>query len=460
VTAPSDAVTREGGLHRELTPRQVTMIALGGAIGTGLFLGTTLAVGVAGPAVVISYLIGAVVVYLMTLALGQLAVRHPTAGSFGVHAEIYQGPWAGFAVRWSYWFCQTIAIGGEVVASGVYMHQWFPALPLWIPVVLFSVMLVAINAMHVGAFGSLEYWFAMIKVVAIVAFILFGIAILAGVKHAAVPGIAGYRPLTPMGWKSVWLAVPLVMFSYLGTEIVAVTAGEAKDPETAVPRALRTTVVRLILFYVLAMALLMMLMPWRDISPDRSPFVRVFEIIGVPGAASLMTIVVLTAALSAINTDLYLTSRMLFSLARSGDAPSIFGRLGKRGTPLAALLASAAGMGVAAIVSKAMPGNAFVFLFGVAIFGGLFVWAMIFLTHLRFLQKERATARPRGAAEPWRTVASAVGFTAMVAIIVTTWWIPGLRVTLQSGVPWLALLAVAWQFTPNSRTAKSAPTGA
>ena len=435
-----DAVAREEGLHRELTPRQVTMIALGGAIGTGLFLGTTLAVGVAGPGVVISYLIGAVVVYLMTLALGQLAVRHPTAGSFGVHAEIYQGRWAGFAVRWSYWFCQTIAIGGEVVASGLYVQKWLPGLPLWIPVTLFAIALVAINAMHVGAFGRLEYWFAMLKVSAIVLFILFGIAILTGLRHADVPGASGYRPLAPMGWASIWLAVPLVMFSYLGTEIVAVTAGETRDPEQAIPRALRTTVVRLILFYVLAMALLMALMPWREINPDRSPFVRVFEIIGIPGAASLMNFVVLTAALSAINTDLYLTSRMLFSLARSGDAPAMFGRLAKRGTPLAALLASAAGMALAAVLSKAIPGNAFLFLFGVAIFGGLFVWAMIFLTHLRFLAAERDQPR-------WRVGASLAGFTLMVAIIVTTWWVPGLKVTLLSGIPWLVLLAVAYAIT-------------
>ncbi len=441
----SDAVTREEGLQRELTPRQLTMIALGGAIGTGLFLGSTIAIRIAGPAIVVSYLIGAVVVFLMTLALGQLAVRHPTAGSFGVHAEIYQGSWAGYTVRWSYWFCQTIAIGGEVVASGIYVQHWLPQLPLWLPVALFSLALVAVNAMHVGAFGRFEYWFAMIKVTAIVAFILFGVAILTGLRPADVPGIAGYRPPAPLGWGSVWLAVPVVMFSYLGTEIVAVTAGEAKDPEHAIPRALRTTVLRLILFYVLAMALLIALMPWREISPERSPFVRVFELIGIPGAASLMNLVVLTAALSAINTDLYLTSRMLFSLARSGDAPAAFGRLGRRGTPLAALLASATGMAAAAVVSKIVPGDAFVFFFGVAIFGGLYVWTMIFLTHLRYQSASRR-ATPADYA-PWRVAGSAAGFVAMLAIILTTWWVPGLRVTLLSGIPWLVLLTVAWRFS-------------
>ncbi len=446
-----DPVNREAGLHRELTPRQLTMIALGGAIGTGLFLGSTLSIRIAGPAVVISYLIGAVVVFLMTLALGQLAVRHPTAGSFGVHAEIYQGSWAGYTVRWSYWFCQTIAIGGEVVASGIYVQHWFPQLPLWLPVVLFSLALVAVNAMHVGAFARFEYWFAMIKVTAIVLFILFGAAILAGYRHADVPGLAAYQPLMPKGALAVWLAVPVVMFSYLGTEIVGVTAGEAKDPVRAVPRALRTTVVRLILFYVLSMALLLALMPWQDISPENSPFVRVFELIGVPGAASVMNLVVLTAALSAINTDLYLTSRMMFSLARSGDAPARFGRLGKRGTPLPALLVSALGMAAAAVASKFIPQNAFVVFFGVSIFGGLYVWAMIFLTHLRYQATLRTGAhepgRPITDYAPWRVGLSTLGFIAMVAIIVTTWWVPGLRVTLMSGIPWLVLLTIAWRLT-------------
>ena len=451
MTAPEG---REAGLQRELTPRQLTMIALGGAIGTGLFLGSTISIRIAGPAVVMSYLIGAVVAWLMTQALGQLAVRHPTAGSFGVHAELYQGPWAGFAVRWTYWFCQTIAIGGEVVASGLYVRHWLPGLPLWIPVVAFSAALVAVNAMHVGAFGRFEYWFAMIKVAAIVLFILFGAAILAGLRHADVPGASGYRPLAPLGWLAAWLAVPTVMFSYVGTEIVAVTAGEARDPSVAIPRALRTTVVRLILFYVLAMALLMALVPWRQISPDNSPFVRVFEIVGVPAAADAMNFVVLTAALSAINTDLYLTSRMLFSLGRSGDAPALFGVLGRRGTPLAALLASAAGMALAAVLSKAIPGDAFVFLFGISIFGGLFVWAMIFLTHVRYQRRTRTDGQTGSDYAPWRLGLSTLGFALMVGIIVTTWWIPGLRVTLESGIPWLLLLTIAWWFSSSRNSSR------
>lgn len=477
----TDLVARETGLKRELTPGQLTMIALGGAIGTGLFLGSTLSIRIAGPAVIISYLFGAIIAWLMTLALSQMAARHPTAGSFGVHAEIYQGPWAGFTVKWSYWFAITISIGGEAIASGLYVQHWLPQLPLWLPVISISLGLIAINAMHVGAFGSFEYWFAMVKVVAIVLFILFGIAILTGLRPAEVPGAAGYAPFAPMGWGAVWLALPVVMFSYLGTEVVGVTSGEAKNPEQAIPRALRTTVVRLILFYVLAMGLLIALTPWRDISPDHSPFVQVFETVGVPGAASLMNLVVLTAALSSMNTNLYITSRMLFSLARSGDAPARFGVIGRAGTPRAALFASAVGMAAAAVASKLIPGDAFVFFFGVSIFGGFYVWAQIFATHLRYQAREKERpARPtppftetlgRGqipaiAREPrpdedalapvrpafrsvsdyaaWRVACSAAGLVIMVAVIVTTWFVPGLRVTLVSGVPWLALLTAVW----------------
>lgn len=443
-----DVLEREAGLRRELSPRQLTMIAIGGAIGTGLFLGSSISIRLAGPAVVVSYLIGAVIAFLMTLALGELAVRHPTAGSFGVHAEIYQGPWAGFTVRWSYWFAQTIAIGGEVIATGIYARFWFPAVPLWVFVVLFSAVLVAVNAMHVGAFGAFEYWFAMIKVTAIVLFILFGIAILTGLHPAQVPGASGYAGFAPHGIPGIWLGVVMAMFSYLGTEIVAVTSGEAADPARAIPRAMRATVLRLILFYVASMALLIALVPWREVGLDRSPFVKVFEMIGFPGAASVMNFVVLTAALSSINANLYLTSRMLFSLARSGDAPAAFGRLSARGTPVAALLASTGGMAVAAALSKLIAGDAFVALVGVAIFGGLYVWAQIFLTHLLFsYQRRRGAGGAVGgqtAGVGLRTAGSALGLVLMLAIIVTTWWVPGFRVTLPSGLLWLALVTVIW----------------
>jgi len=442
-----DPVALEAGLTRELTPRQLTMIAIGGAIGTGLFLGSGISIGLAGPAVVVSYALGAVVAYLMTLALAQMAARHPAAGSFGVHAEIYQGPWAGYTVRWSYWLAQTIAVGEEVIASGIYARLWFPDVPLWVFVLVFSAAIVVVNALHVGAFGAFEYWFAMIKVVAILLFILFGAALLAGFRHAAVPRAAGYVPFAPHGLKGVWLAVVMVLFSYLGTEIVAVTSGEAKDPERAVPRALKATLGRLILFYVASIALLIGLVPWREIGLAKSPFVQVFEMAGIPGAAAIMNLVVLTAALSSINADLYLTTRMLFSLSRGGYAPAAFGRLSRRGTPLWALAACTAGMALAVVAAKLIPQQAFVVLVGIAIFGGLYAWGQIFLTHLFFLKKTHGGTGARTHGVAWRSAASALGLAFMVAILVTTWWVPGFRVTLLSGIPWLAFLTVTWRMS-------------
>jgi AAT family amino acid transporter len=232
-----------------------------------------------------------------------------------------------------------------------------------------------------------------------------------------------------------------------GHQIVAVTSGEAKDPERAIPRALRATVGRLILFYLAAMALLIALIPWRQIGLEKSPFVLVFEMAGIPGAAWIMNGVVLTAALSSINADLYLTTRMLFSLSRGGWAPRAFGRLSPRGTPRNALLACTGGMALAAVAAKLVPQHAFVLLVGIAIFGGLYTWAQIFLTHLFFLRKTRADGDALKAAARWRYVASGFGLACMVAIIVTTWWVPGFRVTLLCGLPWLLLLTVAWRLS-------------
>jgi amino acid transporter, AAT family len=466
----ADPVAREAGLTRELAPRQLTMIAIGGAIGTGLFLGSGISIRLAGPAVIVAYAAGAVVAWLMTLALSEMAVRHPTAGSFGIHAELYQGPWAGYTVRWSYWLAQTIAVGEEVIAAGIYARLWLPGVPLWVFVAAFSIAIVAVNAMHVGAFGAFEYWFAMIKVAAIVLFLLFGAALLLGLRAAPIPGAAGYVPFAPHGFAGVWLALVMVIFSYLGTEIVAVTSGEARDPARAIPRALRATVGRLILFYVASMALLMGLVPWRDVGLAKSPFVQVFEMAGIPGAAWIMNGVVLTAALSSINADLYLTTRMLFSLSRGGGAPAAFGRLSPRGTPLNALLACTGGLALAVAAASLIPGRAFVFLVGIAIFGGLYTWAQIFATHLCYLRTHgrtdaqthgRTDARTHGAApvrgEWWRYAGSGFGLAMMLAMLVTTWWVPGFRITLLSGLPWLLFLTLAW-FATRGRAEPPCPT--
>lgn len=417
------------------------MIALGGAIGTGLFLGSSLAVHTAGPGVILSYVFGAGIAVLLMQSLSEMAVAHPTAGSFGVYAAIYLNPWAGFVVRYTYWAAQCVAIGGEAAAIAIYCQWWFPGTPKWLWILGFTIALLYVNARSVGSFGNFEYWFAMIKVVAIVLFIVFGVALIAG---AGSPHAIGFSNLTAnggflaKGWSGVWMAMVFVIFSYIGTEVVAVTAGEAKDPGTALPRAIRSMAARLILFYLCAIVVLVCIVPWNEIQPGSdvtaSPFVGVFHYVGVPAAAHVVNFVVITAAASSMNCNFYLVSRMMFSLARSGYAPASWGQVSKAGTPLRALLISAAGLGLAIVIAFFFPDSVFVYLFGVSLFGGLFTWLIIFITHWFYRQKH-GKALDYG---------SLLGAMAVLAILITTWVVPGMRITLIAGLPWLIILTVAY----------------
>jgi AAT family amino acid transporter len=447
-----DSIEKGEQLHRGLTSGQLSMIAIGGAIGTGLFLGSSLALRLAGPGAILSYLIGAFIALLLMGALSEMAVAHPTAGSFGVYAELYVNRWAGFVVRYTYWACQCVAIGGEAIAIAIYCQWWFPNTPKWMWIVAFSVALLWVNASSVGNFGAFEYWFAMIKVVAIVLFIVFGTALLLGLGPAPAIGLVHYTAhggFLPYGIQGVWMAMVFVIFSYIGTEVVAVTAGEAQDPQKAVPRAMRSMVTRLSIFYIGAIVVLVGIAPWNQVQPGAdvtaSPFVRVFHTMGIPAAAHLINFVVVTAAASSMNCNLYLVSRTIFSLSRGGYAPTVFGKVSKNGTPVFALLVSAAGLAGATLVAMFYPDSAYVYMFGVSLFGGLFVWLMIFLTHLFFRPRWEALGRPplpvRMIGYPYTSL---LGAALLAAILATTWWVDGMRVTLIAGIPWLALLTGAY----------------
>jgi amino acid transporter, AAT family len=452
--APS-ALDKETGLARQLTSRQLAMIAIGGAIGTGLFLGSSLAVRTAGPAVILSYAAGAVIALLLMSALSEMAAAHPTAGSFGLYAEVYVSGWAGFVVRYTYWAVQCIAIGGEATAVAIYCKFWFPATPAWVWIIGFSLGLVFVNARSVGSFGEFEYWFSTIKVTAIVIFIVLGAGLLAGFVPSPVSGLKNLTAdggFFPLGLKGAWMAMVFVIFSYIGTEVVAVTAGEAKDPASAVPKAMRTMVGRLILFYMGSIIVLVSIVPWNRIQPGSdiraSPFVTVFTVIGIPAAAHIINFVVLTAALSSMNCNLYLVTRMMFSLSRGGYAPARFGKLTARGTPLNALLISTAGLFVATTVAFLYPDQAFVYLFGVSLFGGLLVWLMIFLTHLFFRRRYHPPAgQELSVRMPGYPYTSLLGMASIAAILITTWWVKGMRVALVAGLPWLLFITVAYYLT-------------
>jgi len=455
--AQSAIVQREAGLHRNLTPRQLSMIAIGGAIGTGLFLGSAISVRLAGPGVIFSYVAAAAIALCLMWALGEMTVAHPTAGSFGVHAEMYVHPLAGFAMRYSYWLAQVIATGSEVIAAATYCNYWFPHVPSEVWIVGFSVALIYVNARSVASFGTFEYWFAMIKVLTITMFLILGGALLLGVGFPRV-GFTNYTVhggFFPSGWRGVGLGVAMAIFSFLGIEIVAVTSGEAKDPSTALPKALRWTLGRLGLFYIGGLAIVVGIVPWNQVGLGESPFVRVFETVGIPAAAGVMNFVVLTAALSSVNCNLYLTSRMLFSLSRGGYAPAFLGRVSPRGTPLAALLVSSAGMCAALFVHHWYPDSAYVYMLGSAFLGGIFVWQMIFVTHLVFRRRTAAWPQPPLRLAPRGPWSSLLGLTALTAVLISTWWVPGLRITLQAGVPWLVFISLCYWLRRKKQSQKT-----
>jgi len=439
---------REAGLHRALSGAQLVMIGLGGAIGTGLFMGSGVAIGYAGPAVILSYAIAAIAAVAVVFSLSEMAVMHPTAGSFGTYAEIYLNPWAGMIARYSYWMAQVIAVGGEAVAAGVYMTFWFPGTPVWLWSLGFAFVLLYFNSRSVNNFGSIEYWLALIKVVAIVIFIILGLATVFGIwtKPVGLHNLTGLPGgFMPRGFGGVWMAVIVGVFSFNGIEVIAVTSGEAKDPVRTIPAALRTMALRLFLFYILALTIVVTFVPWTETGAaivTQSPFVRVFAHSGIRNAAGIMNFVVLSAALSSMNTNVYLCSRMLFSLSRGGYAPRFLGQLSKNGAPITAILLSGACILIAAGVSKLTP-LAYNYLFGIALFDGMIVWIIILLSHLSFRRRHRTADLP--VRMPLFPVIQFAGLALLCAVLVTM----GLdkeiwRISWIVGVPWLALISAMY----------------
>jgi AAT family amino acid transporter len=337
-------------------------------------------------------------------------------------------------------------VGSEVVAASIYCKFWFGETPSWVWIGLFSLLILGVNCISIGSLGTFEYWLSMIKVVTIVAFLILGMALLLGVGFPKVgfTNFTAHGGFFPNGWEGVGLGVVLGLFSFFGIEVVGSTAGEAADPKVAVPKALRRTLIVLALFYVAGLALVVGIVPWKQIGLVESPFVRVFQTAGIPAASHIMNFVVLTAALSSAVANLYFAARLAFSLARGGYLPPALGRLSRKNMPVVAVLASAGGMAAALVLSRYFKDSLFVFMIGLSSFGALFAWLMTLLTHLAFRRFHHRLGKPYlqlGPPGPW---ASLMGLGGVLAVLVSTWWVPGFRITLLAGGPWLAFLTVCY----------------
>jgi amino acid transporter, AAT family len=437
----------ESGLRHQLTAGEMTMVAVGGSIGTGLLLGTAAAIGLAGPAVIFSFVLAAFISWTVALALGELASTHPAAGSFGVYGDLYLNRYAGFISRAGYWLAIAVSIGAEMIASATYMQLWFPRVSGIVWVFSFSAFLLAINFLAVRSYGRFEFWFAMIKVAVLASFIVLGAALL--VSGRAAPQYTNHGGFFPLGAAAPLLAITFAIYTFGGVEFVAVASGEASSAR-AIASAVRMTFLTLTVLYLGAIIVLVGIMPWNRAGVTESPFVTVFRSVSFPGAAHFMNFVVLTAALSGANAALYISSRMLFSLARTGWAPRALGRLGRKGTPNLALLVSCYGIIVALVLERSAPTKAFEYILRGAFFGMMLSWIISLAAHINFRRRiTSAQAAEIPARSPLGKWGSIIGLAVVLISVAKTWW--DSRVNLAAGIVFLLGLTVLYYFIrPNS----------
>jgi len=438
-----------GQLHRGLKQRHLTMIAIGGSIGTALFLSTGYALNTAGPGGIVgAYLLVAVMIFFIIMSLGEMATYLPCAGSFQSYASLYVSPSFGFSIGWNYWFSWAVTVGIEVVAASIIMGYWFPNVPSWIFSIVFVVIVVGINLLSAQAYGEAEFWFASIKVFAVVSFILVGIGMMFGVVGTEGPiGLSNFTQsqggLFPKGMSGILMVTFTAVFCFLGTEIVGIAAGEGENPEVTIPKAVKTVFVRIAIFYIGATFMVAALIPWAEGTVGVSPFTMIFERIGIPFAATLMNVVVLTSTLSCANAGLYASSRMIFAMAKEGKAPKIFANANKRGVPVPALLLTGC-MGGAAFLSKFMsPDKVYVLLVSASAISVLFAWVGICAAHINFRKhliaqghsvadlKFKAPFFPYG---PW------IAGILCVTVIIAQFFSADTRITAMLGVPMFFIL--------------------
>jgi AAT family amino acid transporter len=434
------AMNQEGGLRHQLSAGQMAMVAVGGSIGVGLLLGSAAAMEIAGPAVILSFVLAGFISWTVTMALGELSSMHPGAGSFGLYADLYLNPWAGFISRAGYWIAISVSVGANLVASATYMRYWFPAVPALVWVILFSLVLIVINLRSVGDYGRFEFWFAMVKLVTMATFIIIGGLLLAGGRVPA--QYTAHGGFFPKGALAPLLAMTFALYTFGGIEMVAITTGESRSA-AEIPRAVRLTFITLAVVYLGAIVVLVGVMPWNRVGVTESPFVTVFRDVGIPGASGLMSFVILTAALSGANANLYSASRMLFSLARGGWAPASLGRLNAAGSPQLALVASSYGIVVAVVLEMWVPGNAFVYILSGALFGLMLSWLVSLAAHISFRRRMNSSQLSRlPMRSPLGAWGSIVGLALVIAAVLKTWW--DSRVSLVSGVSTLLILTAAY----------------
>ncbi|TPG94293.1 amino acid permease [Pseudomonas caspiana] len=453
------------GLKRGLSARHIRFMALGSAIGTGLFYGSASAIQMAGPAVLLAYLIGGAAVFMVMRALGEMAVHNPVAGSFGQYASTYLGPMAGFILGWTYAFEMVIVGMADVTAFGIYMGFWFPEVARWIWVLGIVSVVGGLNLCNVKVFGEMEFWLSLLKVAAIVAMILggfgimlFGISTAPGAQATDISNLWSHGGFMPNGVGGLIASFAVVMFAFGGIEIIGVTAGEAKDPQHVLPRAINAVPLRILLFYVLTMFVLMSIFPWQQIGSQGSPFVQIFDNLGISSAATILNIVVISAAVSAINSDIFGAGRMMYGLAQQGHAPKGFASLSRNGVPWMTVVVMSAALLLGVLLNYLIPENVFLLIASIATFATVWVWLMILFTQVAMRRSMSAeqVAQLKFPVPFWPYAPmAAIAF--MLFIFGVLGYFPDTQAALIVGVVWIVLLVLAYLTWVKPAAGKAVP---
>ncbi|ANF37780.1 amino acid permease [Bacillus velezensis] len=441
---------KEKTLHRGLEERHISLMSLGAAIGVGLFLGSASAIKLAGPGILAAYACSGLIMFFIMRALGEMAIQKPVAGSFSRYARDYLGPLAGFLTGWNYWFLWVVTCMAEITAVGIYMGYWFPDVPSWIWALCALVIMTAVNFLAVKAYGELEFWFALIKVLAILSMIAIGLVMIVfgfgnGGVALGISNLWSHGGFFPNGIKGVLLSLQMVMFAYLGIELIGVTAGEVKNPEKSLARAIDTVFWRILIFYVGALFVIMSIYPWQEIGSVGSPFVLTFEKIGIPAAAGIINFVVLTAALSSCNSGIFSTGRMLFNLAEQNEAPKAYGTVTKGGVPGKAVLVSAGALCIGVLLNYVVPAKVFTWVTSIATFGAIWTWSIILLSQMKYRKSLQPEQRKKLKYKmPLYPFSSYISLAFLAFVVVLMAFDAETRVAVIIGPVWFGILLAAY----------------
>jgi AAT family amino acid transporter/D-serine/D-alanine/glycine transporter len=447
-------------LSRELQSRHIELIALGGAIGVGLFLGSATAIKSAGPAIIVNYIVAGFIIFLIMRALGELVMYKPVSGSFSTYAAEFIGDWAGFFTGWTYWFMWIVIGMAEITAIGKYINLWFPEIDTWIPALISLVVIYLINMIAVKVFGEVEFWFALIKVVTILVLILVGLIIIfTGFgNNGQATGFSNlwiHGGFFAQGLNGMLLSLQMVMFAFIGVELIGITAGEAKDPKKTIPKAIDSVIWRILIFYVGSLTVILAIYPWTQLQENVSPFVLTFEKVGIVGAAMIINMVVLTAALSSCNSGVFSSGRMLFNLSTLGQAPYGFQKVNHRSIPAKAITISTLFLLIGVALNYFIPQKAFTYITSIGTVGAVWTWIIIMFAHLKYHQKVKEGKIKRSHFRmPGAPITNWIVILFLIGVLVLMAFDAGTRIALIVGPIWFIILTIGYQVVKRRKPAK------